>query len=1277
MTDDTETTTVRRTVRLAVILLVVGGLYLAGFAVLLSVVVGMIPLWYTSGWGAPTEVDDETEPQNLAQRLHRAHRVAWHELADRAHLIDFLRSRPGRAGKPSLLPPRVAHWPPTPAPFCTPGPVTAEQVAQAVKALGEQWRTLVITGGEDTGKTTLMLLMLLQAEHERDVVDPNAPVPLRISLAGWPDDPDLTLREWLARRVREDYPGLLGPGQSLDRLLDWLWGADELAVDHVLLFVDGIDVIPDSHRARVLDQVLTECDGRLAVIACRTSTWAAVPGAERRDWVELQVVAPDRSDLRTFLAPVPMMAERLENAGPATERLWRNPRLLQLLREAYPDPGRPPAWLDPAPTDPATARRAMWADLLDRVAWPTGVGRDRVLRTLRWIAGQGLFADTRFEWWQVPGRAAQDPALAPAHRLIQLRRTGSAVLWALGAFGAGLIALTVLLALGNVQGYDHASRGLLTAGALRARDVRDWSWDLLSIPHVLGNPVYLACLQALLAVLVVAPLAWFGRELEHPDGGQPQTLRLGLPSGRQLPLLIRALPRKALLVLGIAVLLGGLLELSGSGAGRQVWASCAFAALFLALLTWLHWCAEAPTEPSRRTPAGLFAADRDSTRIVAMSVGGTLAVTAGVLSWWFTAFGHVPTVGQCLGIITAVSVAIGVGRGLFLGAGMGTAWMIRLRPGFGLGYGARLIALEQALKRRPPGDDAAAPLAVTGLLRLAGTPAKTPNPASRTGLPPEALLRPVGSHIRLRETSLETHLGATAAGAGRPDLGERGDRATWLTAVAIVPAVVLALLTATGSAAVMLPRLPCFTWRGAVSAPSGLAVDEWRGKPRSRTWLENGQCVGFVVPGAEGWPRGSFAVPGGISAGQEHALNEMMTAVAAVNRRIPADDTKAVTVLFLAPLTRTDPGNAINGLWQLHGALAALKGINDQGSLPVRLVVANSGENFTSGPSVVQTIVRSFPRSGPWAIQAVIGVSQSRSSARSALAELRRIPVIAASVNGRQLRQGIGSESPLRTRFESVSPGDDQVAQAVLDPGLLAAVRRRDPGATGPPTVRVVGDVKDPYFSNELMIDLVTAARQQGRGLVLGRSVDVSETAAGDRMSQAGRDLCADPHAIWLFTGRGNQLTDLDHRIDGRCKPLIIGGPGAVSAVAASDEPTATLTSMANLFSYSLVSRPFAPGLSVDERAGAVAVARGSDRATGYTALLAVAHLQSEAACPGPVGPLGLRMDANGHNTLAAGDDSCAVPEGTTILFCPFQGGTGCVPAAPASTAGARRTVGD
>jgi hypothetical protein len=1278
--DDGETTSVRRTVRLAVILLVVGGLYLAGFNVLLSVVVGMIPLWYTSGWGTTNEADDDTEPQRLAQRLHRAHRVAWHELADRAHLIDFLRSRVGRRGSASLLPPRVARWPDILAnqPFPYPaGPVTTEQISAATTVLREHWRTLMITGGEDTGKTTLMLLMLLQAEHVRDAEDPEAPVPLRISLAGWPDDPDLTLREWLSRRIREDYPGLLGPGQSLERLLDWLWGADELAADRVLLFVDGIDVVPDTHRDRVLSQVMAECDGRLAVIASRSSTWADLPDQEKADWHELQVSGPNTADVEGFLGQDSQLYKKLKDGGDATEPLWRNPRLLQLLREAYPVSDAPPQWLDPAPTDPATARQKFWADLLTRVSWPNGDPAP-IVRTLRWVADQGLFEDTRFEWWKVPGRAAADPALAEANRYVKLHRAASAVKWALGGFGAGLLALLVLLALGTVQGYDHASHGLLSAGGLRGRDIREWSWDLLSVPHILGNPVYLAILQALLAALVVAVLSWFGRELEHPDGGQPQTLRLGLPGGRDLPLLARAVPRRGLLVLMIAAVVGGVLELSGSGAARQLWASCAFAALFLALLTWLHWCAEAPTEPRYRTPAGMFAADRNSTRIVAVALGGVLATTAGLLSWWFTAYGHVPTVGQCLGIVTAVSVAVGVGRGLFLGAGMGTPWMLRLRPGFGLGYGARLLALQAALQHRQPAGTA--PVAVTGLLGLSdtGIPLRTRAPVAGR-LPPESLLRPVGSHLRLRESGMESYLREIGPPAG-PAPTPTPERAGLLTVLAIVPAVVLALLTATGSAAVMLPRLPCFNWNGSLSTPSRVALDEWHGKPRSRTWLENGQCVGFVVPGAEGWPRGSFQVPGGISGDQERRVRQIVHEIDLANQKVPADDAKAVTVLFLAPLTRTDAGNAVNGLWQLQGALAALKQINDQGSLPIRLVVANSGEDFTSGPSVVQTVTRSFPTSGPWSIKAVIGIAQSRASAREALAELRNIPIIAGSVSGRQLRQGIGSDEPLRTPFRSVSPGDDQTAQAMLDPGLIAKVRERDPGATGAVRVRVIGDDKDSYFSGELMVDLTTALQRDDRGLDLGQKITLSALDGNSTVTDTAEQICAEPHTIWLFAGRGNQLTNLDHEIartQPNCKPMMIGGPGAISAVAASDEPNAQLTSMANLFSYSLVPQPYTGGLTLlgpdgrpDTESAEIAVERGSDRATGYTAMLTAAHLQSEAACPGPPGPLGMRLDKNGHNTLAAGKDPCAAPGGSAIWFCPFKGGPACVrsPAAPAQT---------
>lgn len=1308
-----ENTSVRRTVQLAIISLVVLGLYLAGLNVLLSVVVGMVPLWYANGWGSSSASDDEADPHRMAQRLQRAQRGAWHELVDRAHMMEFLRARAGRRGGPTLMPPRIARWPdvgvqlgPAAAamqtlrsglasfsgssvavsapgasaagvgdggaggsraglvPFAEPGQLTAAQVADAVAAVGESWRTVVVTGDEDTGKTTLLLLMQLQAEHVLDSVDPEAPVPLRVSLAGWPDDAGLTLRAWIGRRVREDYPGLLGPGESLDRMLDWLWGADELAPDRLMLFLDGIDVLPARRREQVLSRVLAECDGRLAVIACRTGTWAAVPTSERRDWVELRVAPPTPEDVAAFLEPVPELARRLERAGPVAARLRRNPRLLQLLREAYPDPDAPPAWLDPPPPDAAEVHRWMWTDLLSRVAWPAEVGPERAERTLRWVAQRKLFQSTRFEWWRVPGKAAGDPSLAAANRYLRVHRAGSAVTWALGGFAAGLAVLLLLLDLGTVQGYDHANQGLGSAGGLRLQDVQEWSWDVTSLPLVLGNPAYLALLEALLAMLVVAVLTLFGRELEHEEGGQPQTLRISLPGARQLPLLVRALPRKALVLLAGAALLGGVLELSGSGAARQIWASCALASLFLVLLAWLHWCAEAPTEPRHRTPAGLFAADRASTRIVAVWLGGALALAAGVLSWWFTASGHVPTMGQCLGIITSVSVAIGVGRGLFLGAGMGTSWLLRLRPGFGLGYGARLAALERALERRPPGDDGPAPLAVIGLLGLEG---RTPAPSTGKGprLPREALLRPVGSYIRLRESSLEAHLRDPSAPPDGPP-GPPSRRAGLLAAAVTVPAVVIALLTATGSAAVMLPRLPCFEWSAGLDAPGGVALDEWRGTPRSRTWLENGQCVGFVVPGSEGWPRAAFDSPGGITAGQEGQRQEMLAQIAAINRLVDVNDPKAVTVLFLAPLTRVHPGGAINAVWQLQGTLAALRSINERGALPVRLVVANSGENFTSGPSVVQTIARSFPRTGPWSIKAVIGIAQSRASTREALAEFRDVPVIAASVNGRQLRQGIGSEPALRTDFVSVAPGDDQVATAMLDPAVLAAARQRDPGHSGPRTMRIVGDPEDTYFSRELAIELEDRVRAAGpsSGIRLGPEVVVTESAGDAAVRRAARTICSAPHDIWLFTGRGPQLTDLDHRMrdvaersGSPCRPLVIGGPGVISAVAASDEVGSRLWSMDNLFSYSLVPEPYEPfqRLFGTDPGRSVAIERDSDRATGYLAMLEAAQVKQSRDCPGTPGPLGLRIDENGHNTLAAGDDPCAVAEGTRIWMCPHE----------------------
>jgi hypothetical protein len=1277
-----ENRSMRRTVQLVIISLVVTGLYLAGFNVLLSIVVAMVPLWYTNGFGPAGETGPEADPRLMVQRLQRAQRSAWHELVDRAHMMEFLRARSGRpaAARPgaALLPVRIAAWPEIPgpaAPFAPPGQLTGGQVVAAVSAVSQSWRTVVVTGDEDTGKTTLLLLMLLQAEHVLDAVDPDAPVPLRVSLAGWPDEPELTLREWIDRRVREDYPGLLGPGESLSRLLDWLWGADELAPDRLLLFIDGIDVVPAHRREQVLAQVLAECDGRLAVLACRTATWAAVAPADRRDWVELHVSPPTADDVATFLAPVPELAHRLERAGPAADRLRRNPRLLALLREAYPDPKAPPAWLYPPPPDAGTTHRSMWADLLGRVSWPASLDRGRAEHTLRWLARCNLFENTRFEWWRVPGRAADDPALARADRYLRLRRAGSVMLWALGAFAIGAAVLLVLLDLGTVQGYDHADQGLNSAGGLRWADVTAWNWDLRTLPHVLGNPAYLAVLEALLAAAVVAVLTFLGRNLEHPDGGQPQTLRIGLPGLRELPLVVRALPRRAVGVLAAAVAVGGVLELSGNGAARQLWASCTLAGLFLVLLAWLHWCAEAPTEPALRTPAGLFAADQASTRIVALWLGGALALAAGVLSWWFTAFGHIPTMGQGLGIITSVSLAVGVGRGLFLGAGMGTSWLLRLRPGFGLGYAARLEALELALRRRPPAGGREAPWAVIGLLGLADRsprPAALVNGRGAGSLPRESLLRPVGSHIRLRESSLEAYLRDTAAPADPPRPAPR--RAVgWLSAAALVPAVALAFLTATGSAAVMLPRLPCFDWSTTLDPPGSVALDRWRSTPRSRTWLENGQCVGFVVPGIDGRPRSVFDSRGSTALQQERERQSILGQIAEVNRQVDVNDPKAVTVLFLAPLTRVHRGGAINALWQLQGALAALRSINERGALPVRLVVANSGENFTSGPSVVQTLTRTFPRTGPWSIAAVIGIAQSRASTREALAEFRDVPVIAASVSGRQLWSGIGSETALHADFRSLAPGDDQAAGAMLAPAVLAAVTAADPagppsGSTSGPrrTLHVVGDPRDTYFSRELMIELRDRVRAApaSAGIRLGPDVVVTEADGAHRVDAAARQICAAPHDVWLFTGRGPQLTDLDHRMHGlrapdgsACRPLIVAGPGVISAVASSDEADSRLTSMTNLFSYALLPAPWPafqrafPG----DPAGPVAIERDSDRATGYLTLLEAARIKPSPYCPGDPGPLGVGRDANGHNPLGPGDDPCAVPGGTRIWFCPFQ----------------------
>ena len=1279
-----------------------------------ALAIQMVTLLFAGSMGSG-QAADHTDPDALLHQLHDVMTRSWAPLAAANRFVD--RTPDGVQGT-GAVPPRVASWPQgLRGPWSPdakegrgmaarirlrrppqPRHLSVDAVGALVAAAERAGRTLVIHGRPNSGTGTALLALFTAAQQERSrrVAAGDAfPLPVWVSLAGWtPGPPDgaapadlgagVELRDWVIDQLNDRYPELFAGEPGLDRALRSAWLGE--TTDRLMLFLDD-------GEERV-GPVLRSSGNQLVVIAAGPDD--VPPGG--CETLELQPVTED--DVRAFLGRGYPRVEAAARAGALS------PRRLSLLSELR-RAGVPLVASSVAPEEVA--------DALLPLLWPAAP--QQAESTLRWIAGHGLFSGAGFAWWRVPQLAetasarhtdADDDAppaeraLARAYRQVKRERARSAARWALGAFGLGATLSVALAVLGELGGFDRAGHGLAAARGLRFEDVvgwvylppPGWGWGwIFGLPS--ANPLVLVVLVAGLVTALVLALARFGGELGSSRApqphrvGHPQTIRPAWPGLRDLPDLARGIGGPRALLLAAGVLLAWMLPALGVGDGTEWWPGVAYTAVLLAVLAWLRWCT-GPATPLSAAEA--MERERASSRTVAVTVGTALAVASAGLTWWFSSGGSVPTLQQAVWISASVGMSVGVARGVQQGSGMGLPWS-PWRPGLGLGYADRLDRLERVLRRRLAAGtlDPTLPLpvAVTPLLR------DLERPAGADGLHARLLLRPVGTLVRPREPRFalfDPHQGAaagtTAAGAAA------GATATGWTAAVVRPAgwrrpvsllgagaLVLGLvLASSGVVPAALPRLPC---RGDVS--SAAILDS--GASTRQVWLDNGQCVGFVVPdrGVAG-----FGQLGRPETAADRVLAGMLARIATQNAAVDAARGDRVrTVAFFAPLSRSLPDNPINALYQLGGAAAAQEALNRAGGTQVRLVVANSGDNFVSGPSVAQAMRRAFsvadasPSDGA-ALRAVIGLSQSRASTLESVHVLTeadpRLWVVAASVNGSTMRSGGVLQLGPGDRFLGVAPGDHRVARAMLLQARSALPR-------GAAAVHVLYDENDTFFSNELK----TALAQQAPGLGLTTVPERFDETADEAMTRdlAGR-LCdaTGTGQVWLFAGRGAQLRQLAGamselvrtRVKASCAPTVIAGPGGLSMVADPDYPGPGAPPLANgpwrnLSFYSLATpadaaasaaaasgRPASPG--------GPAAAQESERRTGYAALLlAVRQLPGAGVpCgPGLRSDLGLRFPRDspdaGHNTLGPAlpaDAACAAPgAGSRIWFCPVSG-AGC-----------------
>jgi hypothetical protein len=543
-------------------------------------------------------------------------------------------------------------------------------------------RRLVILGGPGTGKTTLAVQLVLEllASPEDD-----EPVPVLMSVAGWDTEAFPRLQDWLAVRLRQDYPALRATrlGEEAPPRL--------AARGQLLPVLDGLDELPEAARAKVIT-ALNGClgDADQLILTSRTTAFTqAVQGAGDA-LTSAAVIEPEpltRADAADYLEaclppdPGPAWEQILTDLrGPAQSsgpplpvtEIVSTPLGLWLLRTVYLAPGADPAPLrNPGGFRDAAALRAHLFDRLVRAlittrspganpAEPFRPHRDwdvdqahrwlgylaRYLRQIPTHDGQRGTPD--FAWWDLARFTLRPRTLPLLVGLVGGLMVGLANGLLVGV-GNRLVVENGLDVVGIGNGFDAVRLGLqsglgagLTCGLGGALLARSWSKQTRGFAdfHVSGRLSLLVRLMALY--------------------GLGTGLLVGLWNA-----------------LGVGLLLGGKLILGllgGLGLGAVV-------GLGLGVIVW----AETPTPEGRAsTPMSSWRADR--TLNLSKGIAGGLGLTVGLVGAVVVTIAGAPTTELMIILVAALVVGLGLGTGV----GKHHAWVAYLVATYRLAWGRRL-----------------------------------------------------------------------------------------------------------------------------------------------------------------------------------------------------------------------------------------------------------------------------------------------------------------------------------------------------------------------------------------------------------------------------------------------------------------------------------------------------------------------------------------------------------------------------------------------------------
>jgi hypothetical protein len=275
---------------------------------------------------------------------------------------------------------------------------------------------IVILGGPGAGKTTAMILLLIEVLAARADARtgsgevPVAPVPAWLTLGGW--DPEVAgLLDYAASVVNRDYPGLAAYAGSVTAL-------ELLRSGRIALFLDGLDEMRDGVRGPALEAIdrASAVSGVRVVMTSRPDEFRSASFLHRLwDAAVIEVQPIDLEHACEFLLFQQKGAQRAawqkvtnrmrSNPDGVVAQALRNPLALSLARDTYTHTDAHPAALFDHPTPDDLLKNLLIRLLI--IAYPDPDERAPVVRWLSWIA-VNMNDQRDIRWWDIPAWLAED-----------------------------------------------------------------------------------------------------------------------------------------------------------------------------------------------------------------------------------------------------------------------------------------------------------------------------------------------------------------------------------------------------------------------------------------------------------------------------------------------------------------------------------------------------------------------------------------------------------------------------------------------------------------------------------------------------------------------------------------------------------------------------------------------------------------------------------------------------------------------------------------------------